>query len=117
MKPAMFKDGAWSSRMNEEGKGFPDYVAVRAPRLVFAELKTAIGKVTLDQEAWLADLRECVKHITLEPVKYKATVRSLTLTGEISHPIAYGKGATMIPTLEVYLWRPADIESITEILR
>ncbi len=95
--------------------GFPDVVMVRAPRLIFAELKTEIGKLTPDQEAWLEDLRECVKHITLEPVVYKGTVRGMT--GEISHPVAYGSGASMIPTLEVYLWRPSQFDEIQSILR
>lgn len=37
--------------------GFPDEVLVRPPRLVFAELKSARGKLSEEQEAWLAALR------------------------------------------------------------
>lgn len=33
--------------------GFPDMVLARGPRLVFAELKSANGKVTTTQRAWL----------------------------------------------------------------
>lgn len=36
--------------------GFPDLVLVKPPRLIFAELKTEIGKVTPDQMAWMHDL-------------------------------------------------------------
>jgi hypothetical protein len=36
--------------------GFPDLVAVRGPRLVVAELKTAAGKTSADQNEWLAAL-------------------------------------------------------------
>jgi hypothetical protein len=37
--------------------GFPDLVLVRGKRLIFAELKTQRGRLTLDQSAWLEDLR------------------------------------------------------------
>ena len=36
--------------------GFPDLVLVRKHRLIFAELKTDKGKVSVDQELWLAAL-------------------------------------------------------------
>jgi hypothetical protein len=37
--------------------GFPDIVAVRGSRLIFAELKSETGKVRPEQETWLADLK------------------------------------------------------------
>ena len=37
--------------------GFPDEVLVRPPRLVVAELKSAVGKLTPAQEEWLELLR------------------------------------------------------------
>ena len=60
--------------------GFPDEVLVRPPRLIFAELKSAKGKLSPEQEAWLELLEQ-------------------------------------IPGIEVYIWRPDDIEHIAEILR
>jgi hypothetical protein len=36
--------------------GFPDLVLVRPPRLIFAELKTAKGRVSPAQGEWLEDL-------------------------------------------------------------
>ena len=45
------------SRRSEPG--FPDLVLVRGPRLVVAELKTAAGRVTPDQRAWLDALHGC----------------------------------------------------------
>lgn len=45
----------WSS-MHSAG-GFPDLVMVRVPRLIFAELKSDKGKVSIEQEAWLESLR------------------------------------------------------------
>lgn len=39
--------------------GFPDLVLVRPPRVIFAEIKTAGGKITTHQVAWLRLLGEC----------------------------------------------------------
>jgi len=39
--------------------GFPDLVLVRAPRIIFAELKTLKGKLTASQERWIAALSAC----------------------------------------------------------
>jgi hypothetical protein len=37
--------------------GFPDLVLVRGNRVIFAELKTQRGRLSVDQTAWLEDLR------------------------------------------------------------
>lgn len=73
-----------------KGMGFPDYVAVRPPRLIFAELKDQYTKPEAEQEAWLNMLREC----EIKPVKLGIAL-----------------------SVEVYLWRPSQIEEIAEILR
>lgn len=46
-----------NSRHSE--KGFPDLVLVRAPRLIFAELKRQQGKVSLEQQLWIDKLDGC----------------------------------------------------------
>ena len=38
--------------------GFPDIVAVRQARLIYAELKSERGKLSPDQIEWLDDLRQ-----------------------------------------------------------
>ncbi len=69
----------WMTPLSGE-KGFPDLVLVRPPRLIFAELKSDKGRLSPDQELWLADLEA-------------------------------------IPTgIEVYLWRPNDLQDIHRIL-
>lgn len=45
---------AYDSRRS--AAGFPDLVLVRPPRLIFAELKTAKGRLTREQGGWLTDL-------------------------------------------------------------
>ena len=47
----------------EGHKGFPDYVLVKAPRLIFAELKVhpetqKAGRPSEDQVAWLAEFSQ-----------------------------------------------------------
>jgi len=61
-------------------RGFPDITLVRPPRLIFAELKTDKGKLSVHQAKWLWELRK-------------------------------------VPGVEVYIWRPRQIEKIAEILR
>ena len=72
-------------------KGFPDLVLVRGDRLIFAELKSQVGKTTPEQDGWLEALRAC----RLGAQQY------------ISQGVE----------LEVYLWRPSDLERIAEVLR
>ena len=46
----------FDSRRSEPG--FPDLVLCRPPRLLFVELKSEKGKLTAEQERWLALLAE-----------------------------------------------------------
>lgn len=43
--------------------GFPDLVLVRALRVVYAELKTARGRVTPDQKVWLHALQQAGQEV------------------------------------------------------
>lgn len=54
-RPAQTSRG-WRTPVSGDGAGFPDLLLVRSPRIVAAELKSASGKVTPEQAAWLADL-------------------------------------------------------------
>ena len=47
----------WLSK--HSSAGFPDEVLVRAPRIVFAELKADAGKVSAAQAEWLDQLAGC----------------------------------------------------------
>jgi len=68
----------WNSFHSQAG--FPDLVLIRPPRIIFAEVKNATGKVTVTQDIWLTQLAKC-------------------------------------PGVETYLWRPADMDRIGEILK
>ena len=56
-RPARRKDGSWRTAI-EGHKGFPDLVLLRPPRLIFAELKSKRGDLSLDQSVWLNGLKE-----------------------------------------------------------
>ena len=46
----------WNSR--KSANGFPDLILLRGERIWAVELKTDIGKTTLEQETWLAAFEE-----------------------------------------------------------
>ena len=53
--------GQWRTPVAADGKGFPDIVAARQPsatrtaRVLFIELKTNVGRLSKEQQAWRAD--------------------------------------------------------------
>lgn len=55
-RAARTKSG-WATPVAADGKGFPDLMMARRERLIFAELKSAKGKLTLEQEEWMSALR------------------------------------------------------------
>ena len=55
-RPARTKDG-WRTAIQGD-KGFPDVLLVRGHRMVVAELKSENGRVTAEQEEWLAAFRD-----------------------------------------------------------
>lgn len=55
-RPAQTKYG-WRTPVQADGKGFPDLVMLKPPRLVFAELKSEKGKLSPEQEGWLSLLK------------------------------------------------------------
>lgn len=55
-RAAMMRSGKWATPVQGDGTGFPDLVLVRGCRLIFAELKSAKGKVAPAQTEWLTRL-------------------------------------------------------------
>lgn len=90
-RPAQTSKG-WRTPVQGDGAGFPDLVLVRRERLIFAELKSDVGKLRPEQKHWLRDL-EFVEHSIADSPE--------TPNGSV----------------EVYLWRPGDVEKIREVLR
>ena len=45
--------------MRRNNPGFPDLVLVRAPDVLFLELKSDTGRVRPEQRVWLEELGEC----------------------------------------------------------
>lgn len=55
-EPAVRQSGGWATAFRGD-KGFPDYVATRDGRLIFAEIKNERGRLTKGQADWLDFLR------------------------------------------------------------
>lgn len=79
-----------------EGRGFPDLVLVKPPRLIFAELKTRTGRLGPGQAEWLDDLRAVGQAVGLAALDRTVNGRR--------------------PSVEVYLWRPADLDEVQTVL-
>jgi hypothetical protein len=64
-----------NGRVQNIKAGFPDLVAVRAGRLIFAELKTQTGKLGKDQPEWLEDLEKTGAEVYLWRPEDMAAIR------------------------------------------
>ena len=95
-RPAQTKHG-WRTPMQGD-KGFPDLVLAKRGRVVFAELKSRTGKPSEDQRDWLGELS------ATDPESWR-----VVMTGATS-----GHRGPM--NVEVYVWRPDDIDQIGKVL-
>lgn len=109
IKPAMTGKGAWVSRMNKEGTGWLDYLALRPPRVVVAELKDDKTRLTPDQQEWWDLWEGCQRVVMNQPLTMKGNMATLDMTMTGLMPL--------ITIPELYLWRPSMINEIAEILR
>ena len=89
----------------QEGKGFPDVVAIHVPRrrLLVAELKTDTGSVAPRQRIWLAGFEAIA-----------AAVREAVFLAADSPASAE---ADQAPSVEAYLWRPRDWHELHAVIR
>ena len=88
-------------------KGFLDYLALRPPRILIADLKRETGKLTPEQQEWFDLWERCQQTILFEPLNIKRGIASVALK----------KGQKVLTVPEVYLWRANDRDRILEVLR
>jgi hypothetical protein len=86
--------------MAQSERGCPDLILIRRRdrRLIFAELKRENGELSPRQVAVMG-LLQCLEY---EPA------------AELPSSIAIGIDE---PSIQVFLWRPSDLETIREVLR
>lgn len=100
-RPAMTKRGMRTPGTGSMAKGWPDMTLVRTRdrRIIFAELKSNVGKLSPDQE-------RVIDVLTM-----------LTADGMIRSGV-YPGGPPYEPTrVEVHVWRPRDFDQIEQALR
>lgn len=77
-EPAVRQSGQWATSFRGD-KGFPDYVATRDGRLIFAEIKNERGRLTKPQADWLDALGRTSAEVYLwrpdELLKIKEVLR------------------------------------------
>ena len=61
-RPGIMRSGRWATPLQGD-PGYPDLTMTRKGRLIFAELKSAKGKVSPEQEQWLSALSECTVEV------------------------------------------------------
>lgn len=105
------------------GLGWPDLVLLRARdrRLIFAELKKDVGKLSVDQEHVLELLRaiawpRCTCNGPLAGIRFGAQEKDGKLHDSGCAAIG-GAFSDMATRIEVFVWRPADLEQIAEVLK
>lgn len=70
-RPARTTDG-WRTAVSADGKGFPDLTLVR-DRVIFAELKSDIGKLSPDQDRWAACISDAgCQHEVWRPEQWRS---------------------------------------------
>jgi hypothetical protein len=77
-RPALNQRGRWLTPIQGDA-GFPDLVLVRPPRVLFAKLKRAGGRLTAAQRGWLEALRACagVECYLWTPKEWEAILHTL----------------------------------------
>lgn len=65
-RAARTADGGWRTAVSTDGAGFPDLVLAHVRHgVIFAELKSATGRVRPDQETWINTLAMAGAHATV----------------------------------------------------
>lgn len=77
--PSQKRPGVWRT----DGKGFPDLVLAHHDRgVIFAELKTAVGKMSREQRVWEYALYPHVEYHVWRPADLKAIADRLGPKGQ-----------------------------------
>lgn len=77
-RPAQYRRGGWATPLAGDA-GLPDLILCKPPRLIFAELKSARGRLSPAQAQWMDALRACGVEVYLwRPSDWQEIVATLT---------------------------------------
>ena len=96
-RPAQNRRSQWATPIQGD-KGFPDLVLARAGRIIFAELKSEKGRLTVGQKAWIDQLRPALSDVDVRVKLHETAFRFRSF-------------------FEGYVWRPSDWPDIERTLR
>ncbi len=75
-RPSLSQSGKWHTAVQADGKGFPDLVMVR-DKVIFAEVKSDKGKLSVDQKEWLVNLGRVAETYIWKPENWNEIVEQL----------------------------------------
>jgi hypothetical protein len=113
-RPAMTTKGWRTPVSGPLGKGWPDLVLVRPPRLIFAELKRDGGKLAQEQADVLSLLGRFMVEVPEIPDDFPIPRQRSYLDGVFTGP---DKALHDGPKIDVVVWHPRDWEQIEDALR
>ena len=78
-RKARLKNGGWRTPVSGDGKGFPDNILARTPRVIIAELKSEDGVIEIEQQKWLTLFMHCpgVEVYVWKPSDYEGVKKIL----------------------------------------
>lgn len=107
-------------------RGFPDYVALRGPELLIIELKAERGRLGDGQAEWLEAWRAfgwvvnvAGRHTAGAGLathwRHRETGDLVELgNGRREEDVTAYEAIGLYPTVDVYVWRPSDLEAIND---
>lgn len=92
-RPAQTGKG-WRTPVKYDGKGWPDLVLIHGDGyMIFAEIKTDVGRLSDEQKAWAAHIERCITNIGAYPDEVRYCLWKPKDLPEITRILSFGRAA------------------------